>query len=302
MPDNPTQPPARFYGFARTRTGPDFFASTPDILREQEVPAQQPAPSTSTELVHVPRDERACTEVFAGGEAERGRQVGLPGRREAGLPGRRLVEPGRSIEPGISVQTVIEAIIAPPPEHRPKRAPRRIKKHTRRRQKKTRTRPPEPSRPMSRLARHQAHCGICGDELQEEIDEAFVNWECVYKIADEYEIDRRAIYRHAHATGLFAKRDRNLRGALGHIIHEADRVSPTADSIVRAVRMFAHINARGDWVNPPTHVMFSTATARPANAMPQRTDQVRGPEPSRGALPATPLSDTPCKVRKRLNP
>jgi hypothetical protein len=276
MPDNPTQAPTRFYGFARTRTGPDFLASTPDILREQEVQAQQPAcpdegraPSASTELVHVPRDGRACTEVLAGGEAE------------CGSSPRRLVEPERS------VPAVIEAIIAPPPEHRRKRAPRRIKKHTRRRQKKARTRPPEPSKPMPRLARHQAHCGICRDELQEEIDEAFVNWECVYKIAEEYEIGRRAIYRHAHATGLFAKRDRNLRSALGHIIHEADRVSPTADSIVRAVRMFAHINARGEWVNPPTRVIFSTATAGPANA---------------AAPPAAPLSDTPCKVRKRLNP
>jgi hypothetical protein len=266
MPDNPTQAPTRFYGFARTRTGPEFLAAAPDILREQEVQAHQPAcpdegraSSASAELVHVPRDERACTEVFAGGEAE----------------------------PVRSVQTVIEAIIAPPPEHRPKRAPRRIKKQARRREKKTRTRPPEPSGPVPRLARHQAHCGICGDDLQEEIDEAFVNWECVYKIADEYEIDRRAIYRHAHATGLFERRDRNLRGALGHIIHEADRVSPTADSVVRAVRMFAHINARGDWVNPPTRVIFSTATARPANA---------------ATPPATPLSDTPCKVRKRLNP
>jgi len=289
MPDNPTQAPTRFYGFARTRTGPEFLAAAPDILREQEVPAQQPAPSTSTELVHVPRVERACTEVFAGGEAERdpSPQVELPSRRWAGLPGRRLVEPGRSIEPERPVQAVIEAVIAPPPKHRPKRAPRRIKKHTRRRQKKARTRPPEPSRPMPRLARHQAHCGICGDELQEEIDEAFVNWECVYKIADEYEIDRRAIYRHAHATGLFEKRDRNLRRALGHIIHEADRVSPTADSVVRAVRMFAHINARGDWVNPPTRVIFSTAAAQPANA---------------ATPPVASLSDTPCKVRKRLNP
>jgi len=236
------------------------------------VQAHQPAPSASTELVHVPHDERACTEVFAGGEAER--------------------------DPSPQLQAVIEAIIAPPPEHLRKAAPRRRARRklagTRRRQKKARTRPPEPSRPMPRLARHQAHCGICGDELQEEIDEAFVNWDCVYKIADEYGVDRRAIYRHAHATGLFAKRDRNLRRALGHIIHEADRVSPSADSIVRAVRMFAHINARGDWVNPPTHVIFSSG--------PRLSDQHSRSEQSRRASPAAPLSDTPCKVSKRLNP
>jgi hypothetical protein len=98
------------------------------------------------------------------------------------------------------------------------------------------------------------------------------------RVAKDYDIDRRGIYRHAHATGLFAKRDRNIRRALGRIIQEADHVMPTADSVVRAIKLLTHVNAHGDWVQPPTHVIFSSATAHPA----------------------AKRSDTPCKVKKGL--
>lgn len=172
-------------------------------------------------------------------------------------------------------------------------------------QKKKTSAPPER---LSRLELHQSHCKICGYEDQDEIDEAFVSWENVRRIAEDYDIDRRAIYRHAHATGLYEKRDRNIRRALGRIVQEADRVIVTSDSVIRAAKMLMHINARGDWVNPPTHVIVSAATRLP--------DQVRGParpdegrEQSRRAAahpapvsaPRLPeLSDTPCKVKKGL--
>ncbi len=144
--------------------------------------------------------------------------------------------------------------------------------------KKKNTSPP-PER-LSRLELHQSHCNICGYEEQDEIDEAFVSWESVSQIAEDYDVDRRAIYRHARATGLYAKRDRNIRCALGRIIQRADSVPATADSVVRAIKILTHVNAHGDWVQPPTHVIFSSATAQPA---PKR-------------------SDTPCKVKKELKP
>jgi len=163
---------------------------------------------------------------------------------------------------------------APPPatSRRSSSRNQRARKKSRSKRKASRSRrriakaAPEPSKRLSRLELHQAHCGICGDELQEEIDERFANWDCVSQIADDYEIDRSALYRHAHATGLFARRDRNIRRALGHIIDEASRVDVTADSVVRAVKMLAHINARGEWVNPPTRVVFSSTAARPPKA------------------------------------
>ena len=122
------------------------------------------------------------------------------------------------------------------------------------------------SRRKSRLELHQAHCDICGSELQDEIDEAFVNWDCVSQIAKDYRLHRSALYRHAHATGLLERRNRNIRHALGHIIQHAGRVDVTADSIIRAVKIFTHINAHGSWAQPPTYIIHSSAPSTPARA------------------------------------
>jgi predicted Zn-ribbon and HTH transcriptional regulator len=211
---------------------------------------------------------------------------GLPGRRndrapEASVRGaREIVEPGRSVanemlrilESGERPPAATTAIVQVAADEAKSR--RRKKSHSKR--KKT---SPPPGR-LSRLELHQSHCKICGYEDQDEIDEAFVSWENVSQIAEDYERDRRAIYRHANATGLYAKRDRNIRRALGRIIQEADFVTASADSVVRAVKMLTHVNAHGDWVQPPTHVIFSSPTAHPG----------------------TERSDTPCKVKKGLKP
>jgi hypothetical protein len=149
---------------------------------------------------------------------------------------------------------------------------------------------PMPSpKPLSRLELHRSRCCICCGNHQEEIDEAFVNWEFVGHIAEEYKINRRAIYRHAHATGLFEKRDQNIRRALGRIIHEADHVAITGDTVVRAIKILTHVNTHGEWVQPPTQIIYSSATANAAAAAPA----VRARK-----LPKR--SDTTCKVKKRL--
>ena len=108
---------------------------------------------------------------------------------------------------------------------------------------------------------HETHCSICRSRYRDEIDEQFTSWRNVRNIASEWRIEPRAMYRHAHATGLFAIRDRNIRMALGHIIEEAERISPSADSVIRAVRMLTHINEQGEWVQPPAHVIVSSGTA-----------------------------------------
>jgi hypothetical protein len=150
---------------------------------------------------------------------------------------------------------------------------------------------------LTSLAMHQAHCLVCRYDVRKVIDQAFVNWECVYKIAREYNIPARSIYRHAHATKLFAKRDRNIRGALSHLIHEADRTEPTAESIVSAVKVFAHINSRGEWVNPPTQVVYTAAP--PARRGEQRR-QSRKNQPRRPAKRATGRKRS--KSRKAASP
>ncbi|MGA8012493.1 MAG: hypothetical protein WB949_08715 [Candidatus Acidiferrales bacterium] len=163
--------------------------------------------------------------------------------------------------------------------------------------------PPLPSRAM-----HVARCKICRFDVENAIDEAFVNWECVYKIAREFEISARSIYRHAHATGLFAKRDRNIRRALGHLLHEADRVVPTADSVVSAAKVFAHINSRGEWVNPPARVIYSAAPRQSRKLTrqrkgPARRGQRRKTKPSRAVGPRSrKLPVTRGRVKKGIKP
>ena len=73
-------------------------------------------------------------------------------------------------------------------------------------------------------------------------------------------------YSHASSPEMFlaaaSQRTKNLRLAHG-IIHHADRVEVTADAIIRAVKVFAHINAHGSWIQPPTHVIYHSAAHPP---------------------------------------
>ena len=278
MTDNLTPAaPARFYGFARTRTFPEYVATLNppggdtassdativDIPAEGEVQAQQLEPSSAPEASQEIGGSVPNSIVLASKDAD---DVG-PTNADSTAP------------------ATIE-IAAP----RVKSQPRK-KSHPK---KKKKTSPPPPKR-LSRLELHQAHCRICGDKLQSDVDDAFINWDSVDDIADEYGIDRSTVYRHAHATGLFPKRDRNIRRALSHIISEASSVTVTADSVIRAIKLFANINARGEWVKPPTEVVFSTA--------PQRINQVGGPWPGPGPAPSTAeLSATPSHLIKELKP
>jgi hypothetical protein len=96
---------------------------------------------------------------------------------------------------------------------------------------------------------HKAHCTVCAHPQREAIEERFNLWESPAKIAAEYKLkDRSTVYRHAHAVGLFSKRDRNLRAVLGRLIERIDEVEPTAGAVVQAIGLYARINARGELV------------------------------------------------------
>ncbi len=145
--------------------------------------------------------------------------------------------------------------------------------------------------------RHGRKCSVCCHPDRDAIEEAFIHWHSPTLIAQDYEISDDSVYRHAYATGLDAVRSRNLRCALERILGKAQRVVPTADSIVRAVRAYTRINDAGEWVEPPTHVIVSsgsafhlgesrTATVRPSRATdrPSRTSSNRGiPELENGS-------------------
>jgi hypothetical protein len=78
----------------------------------------------------------------------------------------------------------------------------------------------------------------------------FVGWQSPVQITRTYHLsDRSSVYRHAQAFGLFAKRRRNVRAALEHIIERAGEVDVSASSVVAAVQAYSKINAQGQWVD-----------------------------------------------------
>jgi hypothetical protein len=96
---------------------------------------------------------------------------------------------------------------------------------------------------------NEAECKICLHARRGEIESDFVNWRSPASIAKEYGLkNRSSVYRHAHAFGLFSKRQRNVRAALEKIIERAGEVEVNASSVVSAVSAYARINAAGQWV------------------------------------------------------
>ncbi len=89
-----------------------------------------------------------------------------------------------------------------------------------------------------RLAQHRARCSICKHPECEEIEQEFLDWMNPRQIAEEWELPTyRAIYRHAHAVGLFERRRENRLAALDAIIQRVHEVPVTASAVVAAIRL-----------------------------------------------------------------
>jgi hypothetical protein len=126
------------------------------------------------------------------------------------------------------------------------------------RQKQETTRPEAPLEKPSRasLSRHKRKCTICNHPQREHIEQEFLEWRSSAAIARDYEINERALLRHADALGLHARRANTVRFALGHILEQAANVEVTANSVISAVRVFTHLTDDGRWVNPPKHLII----------------------------------------------
>lgn len=130
------------------------------------------------------------------------------------------------------------------------------------------------------LGRHRHGCCICNHPQCEEIESAFTSWRSPAQIATEYGLaDRASVYRHAHATGLFEKRQQNIRAALEKIIERAGEVEVTASAVVAAVQAYAKINAAGEWIDRTETVSLNELFDR-------MTNQELEDYAQRGALPA----------------
>jgi hypothetical protein len=102
--------------------------------------------------------------------------------------------------------------------------------------------------------RHEAGCKVCRHPKREDIEREWVDWGSTAQIAKQHGLTRDSLYRHAHALGLFAKRQRNIRKALEWIIEKAGDVEVTASAVVAAVQAYSKINAQGQWVDRSEHL------------------------------------------------
>jgi hypothetical protein len=117
-----------------------------------------------------------------------------------------------------------------------------------------------PSQPKARAAMgpHTRRCNVCRHPDRKAIEQEFLRWRSPDKIAQHYHIaDHSSIYRHVHATGIFARRRKAVRVALESIIECAEIVKVTASSVVNAVHAYTHINEFGEWIKHPTkHIVI----------------------------------------------
>jgi|HubBroStandDraft_5_1064220.scaffolds.fasta_scaffold33018_2 hypothetical protein len=139
--------------------------------------------------------------------------------------------------------------------------------------------------------RHARKCAVCHHPDRELIDQDFLHWHSAGTICDDYQLhDTRVVYRHAHATGIYSLRLKNVRMAAAHIVDQAECTNPTAGQVLHAIRVVTRIDDEGRWVEPPVEVIVSSGShrtqretqdprdARPANAV--RIDNQPALEPA----------------------
>ncbi|HEX4002234.1 MAG TPA: hypothetical protein VHX36_06265 [Candidatus Acidoferrales bacterium] len=155
----------------------------------------------------------------------------------------------------------------PAPRHRPRRRPA----HRARRKSLRAIAIARQTESETPLERHERKCVVCHHPEREAIEEFFVRWQQPHRMAQEYGLPVRSLYRHAHATGLFAARRRNLRSVLEYILEDASVTPATADCIVRAVRAYTCLTDDNRWIEPATHVIVSPASPVPPGAQIEST-------------------------------
>jgi hypothetical protein len=142
------------------------------------------------------------------------------------------------------------------------------------------------------IERHSRKCAVCHHPDRAQIEDDYLHWRGPTEIASDYHLGHRcAVYRHAEATGLTARRRGNVFAVLDSIIEHSENVKPSANDVVRAVRLYAQMT--GQWSEPQrTYVI----THQDASGNSTTTTHV-GRRPSISSSmpngPANPNRDTP---------
>jgi hypothetical protein len=142
-------------------------------------------------------------------------------------------------------------------------------------QRSHRRRPPvAESKNETPLDRHARKCVICHHLDRELLEQDFLNWHPAGTIAYDYNLrDTRVVYRHAHATGIYARRMKNVRMVAAHIIEKVEDLTPTAGHVLQAIRALSRIDDDGRWIEPPVEVIVSSGTRR-SPVEPKRAEAV----------------------------
>lgn len=133
------------------------------------------------------------------------------------------------------------------------------------------------------LDHHSRKCQVCRHPHRETIEELFVNWHSPRDISEEFDgnprLDWTSIYRHARATGLSAKRSRNLRAVFDLVLENASSVTPTAQGIVAVVRAYTALTENNTWIEPERRVHITNHVFRHDVPAPSSEISARNLEP-----------------------
>jgi hypothetical protein len=134
---------------------------------------------------------------------------------------------------------------------------------------------PEEAASESSFERHSRKCKICSHPDREIIEELFINWHSAQSIRGQFAMyhpfDWWAVYRHARAAGLYAKRRKNLRAVLDLLLEGVTNVSPTAHGVIAAVRAYSCLTETNSWVEPEKRVRITNHVYR--HDSPARPDE-----------------------------
>jgi hypothetical protein len=120
---------------------------------------------------------------------------------------------------------------------------------------------------MSALERHTRKCLVCRHRDREEIESDFLHWHDMGDIVIDYKLpNRRALYRHARATGLYELRMANIRDAASLIAAKAEHCRATASSVLKAIQACSQIDELGRWIEPPKQLIRYTVIGEPQPA------------------------------------
>jgi hypothetical protein len=142
-------------------------------------------------------------------------------------------------------------------------------------------------------SRHSRKCTVCRHPDRDAIESLFLLWRSPVKLAVAFGIaDHSHIYRHVHATGLFARRQttkRPAKFAIGQMI----LATATPERVIRAVRLYAQLGSAFPALDQTDYDAISTdQTIAAAVAAAAAATTAKPPAPAEPLLFIAPRRDS----------